>query len=300
MKPPANLHDNWHATALELVKRCATELPADVVTALQQAGHDSDELPAACGILKLILDNAKLAAAQGTPLCQDTGTLTFWLETPPQSALHLIRSGIEAAVATATQCGYLRHNTIDSLSGKSIESNVAPGAPLIHFKIDPARTTTAVRLLLKGGGCENVGTQYSLPDVELQAGRDLAGVRTCLLHAIWRAQGLGCAPGILGVAIGGDRASGYHHAKAQLLRPLDDHAPQPELAALESELLTAANSLNIGPMGLGGKATLLGVKVAALARLPACYFVTVAYSCWACRRRGIEVASDGTLRGWLP
>ena len=137
--------------------------------------------------------------------------------------------------------------------------------------------------------------QYSLPDAALGAGRDLEGVRKCILDAVQKIQGYGCAPGILGVCIGGDRATGYEVAKEQLLRPLDEKRLQSTavdgcrrgkpLAALEQRLLREANFLGIGPMGLGGKTTLLGVKIAARPRVPASFFVTVAYMCWACRRQ---------------
>ena len=149
----------------------------------------------------------------------------------------------------------------------------------------------------KGGGSENMSAQFSLPDEELKAGRDLDGVRKCLLQAVWRAQGFGCAPGVLGVCIGSDRAEGFLVAKRQLVRPLGDVAAEPELAALERRVLQEANQLGIGPMGLGGRTTLLGVKAAARPRLPASYFVTVAYMCWACRRRGVRV--EGEKAVWL-
>ena len=148
----------------------------------------------------------------------------------------------------------------------------------------------------KGGGSENMSVQFSLPDGELAAGRDLDGVRKCLLQAVWRAQGFGCAPGVLGVCIGSDRAEGYLVAKRQLLRPLTDAAPEPELAELERRVLAESNQLGIGPMGMGGKTTLLGVKIAVRTRLPASYFVTVAYLCWACRRRGVRVTENKTER----
>ena len=147
-----------------------------------------------------------------------------------------------------------------------------------------------VHLLLKGGGCENMGAQYSLPDASLSAGRDLAGVRACVLHAVWRAQGMGCAPGVLGVCIGGDRAEGYARAKRQLMRPLGDEAPDPIIAGLERTLLKEANTLGIGPMGLGGNTTLLGVKIGGASRLPASFFVTIAL-----RRRSASIDATSGL-----
>jgi fumarate hydratase class I len=141
---------------------------------------------------------------------------------------------------------------------------------------------------MKGGGSENMSRQYSLPDASIGAGRDLEGVRRCVLDAVQKAQGYGCAPGILGVCVGGDRACGFEEAKHQLLRRLGDKNPDPELASLEERILEEANSLGIGPMGLGGKTTLLGVKLGSRPRVPASFFVTVAYLCWAARRQTVR------------
>ena len=191
---------------------------------------------------------------------------------------------IAAAVAAATEKGWLRRNTNDAVTGKSIDTNVCPGAPVIHYTLD---SDSKVRLIMKGGGSENMSMQFSLPDAALGAGRDLEGVRRAVLAAVQHAQGYGCAPGILGVCIGGDRAAGFEEAKHQLLRDLADVNPVPMLAKLERRLLREANSLGIGPMGLGGKTTLLAVKIGARPRIPASFFVTVAYLCWAARRRTI-------------
>jgi fumarate hydratase class I len=146
--------------------------------------------------------------------------------------------------------------------------------------------------MLKGGGCENVGAQYSLPNSQLGAGRDLAGVRKAVLDAVHKAQGKGCAPGILGVAIGGDRGSSYYASKETLFRQLDDPSPDEQLAALEIRLTEEANQLGIGPMGFGGQTTALGTKITSLNRLPASYFVSVSYMCWAYRRRRM-ILRDG-------
>ena len=291
--------NKWTATISELIRRAATELPNDIVAALKLARDRRGESPRAHGILCTAIENADLAQNAPSPICQDTGTLTFWIDAPMDLNPIPLTAGIREAVAESTRNGYLRRNTIDTLSGRSIDDNLAPGCPVIHFEPSADRTDVLIWLLLKGGGCENVSAQYSLPDNALNAGRDLEGVRACVLHAIWRAQGLGCAPGVAGVCIGGDRAEGYLHAKRQLLRPLTDAAPEPELAKLEARLLDEGNRLGIGPMGLGGEATLLGVKLAARSRLPASYFVSIAYSCWACRRRGLTASVEGNLKGWL-
>ena len=270
---------------VQLIRETSSSLPDDVERALKAQLARERRAKNAAAVLNLttILDNVKLARKQGTPLCQDTGTLSFFVD--ERLRRKVTPEVLKRAVAVATEKGYLRRNTIDSISGKSYDDNVCEGAPVIHYVEEGGGRVT---LLMKGGGSENMSRQYSLPDASLGAGRDLAGVRKCLLDAVVKTQGYGCAPGILGVCIGGDRATGYETAKLQLLRPLRDCAGG-ELGKLEKRLLKEANTLGIGPMGLGGKTTLLGVKIASRPRVPASFFVTVAYLCWAARRRTITL-----------
>lgn len=261
----------------ELIRETSSSLPEDVLKALKTAARKEATGSSASVVLKTILDNCALAKKNGTPLCQDTGTLTFFVD--EKLRRKVTPTVLKKAVALATERGYLRKNCIDSVTGVSYDDNCAEGAPVVHYVEDAGGVT----LILKGGGSENMSRQYSLPDAELGAGRDMLGVRKCILDAVRKIQGYGCAPGILGVCIGGDRATGYEVAKEQLLRSLDEK-PTPE----ERKLLAEANTLGIGPMGLGGKTTLLGVKLAARPRVPASFFVTIAYMCWACRRRTMK------------
>ena len=281
----------------ELIRRTTSALPQDVVAALGLARQREEPDSKAAMILGSILENTELARQDSNPLCQDTGTLTFYWCVPTGADTQAMRDAAEEAVRRATTQGLLRRNTIESVSGVSVDNNIAPGSPVCIFSQHEG-SDIEVRLLQKGGGCENMSCQFSLPDSGLGAGRDLEGVRKCLLKAVHNAQGFGCAPGVLGVCIGSDRAGGYKHAKAQLLRPLDDQADDLDLAELERRTLNEANQLGIGPMGLGGKTTLLGVKIAARSRLPASYFVTVAYMCWACRRTGVRIYEDNRIE-WL-
>lgn len=277
---------------VSLIRKTSSSLPEDVRAALRAALRRETRGSSAAVVLQTILDNCALAAKNGTPLCQDTGTLTFFVDANLRR--RVTPALLQQAVAHATALGYLRKNTIDAVTGKSFDDNCAEGAPVVHY-VERERGVGngeqgAVTLLLKGGGSENMSRQYSLPDATLGAGRDLAGVRACVLDAVQKIQGYGCAPGILGVCIGGDRATGFEVAKEQLLRPLDEgKGRSSDVARLEKSLLREANALGIGPMGLGGKTTLLGVKVAARTRVPASFFVTVAYMCWACRRQTIEL-----------
>jgi fumarate hydratase class I len=283
---------DFSGALLELIRLTSTDLPPDVEAALHQARSREQPGSAAAGALDSILENVSLAREKSSPICQDTGTPLFYVRYPAGSSPRQLREQIRQAVAVATKKAYLRPNAVDSLSGKNSGDNLGGEAfPTIHFEEIESDDLT-VELILKGGGCENVGAQVSLPDDRLNAGRDLEGVRRVVLEAVHRAQGQGCAPGILGVAIGGDRGSSFAASKEVLLRPLDDVHPQAELAELEARLLQEGNQLGIGPMGFGGETTLLGVKATDLHRLPASFFVSVSYMCWAYRRRRMVVHGD--------
>ena len=277
---------------LELIRRTSTDLPPDVEKALVQARRGEAPGSAARNALDSILENVDLARRDSSPICQDTGTPIFTVRHPAGWSTRELRRQIREAVVQATGRAYLRPNAVDSLSGKNSGDNLGDNAfPTIHFEEVEGETLT-VDLMLKGGGCENVGAQYSLPHAALGAGRDLEGVRRVALDAVHQAQGQGCAPGVLGIAVGGDRGSSYLASKEALLRPLDDVNPDPALAELEARLVREANELGIGPMGFGGQTTVLGVKARGMHRLPASFFVSVSYMCWAHRRRRMIVAGD--------
>ncbi len=277
---------------LELVRFTSTNLPEDVEKALREAYAKEEPGSAAHGALETILANVEMTRRNSTPICQDTGTPIFFVRYPDGWSPRALREQIKAAVAQATKLTYLRPNAVDSLNGKNTGTNLGDQHfPTIHFEESDGNELT-IELMLKGGGCENVGRQYSLPDNQLQAGRDLEGVRRSALDAVWRAQGEGCAPGFLGIAVGGDRGSSYVASKEALLRKVDDHNADAELANLEERITRESNEMGIGPMGFGGKSTVLGTKITATHRLPASFFVTVSYMCWAYRRRKMTVAGD--------
>src|SRR4030067_462730 len=245
---------------MELCVRAAPPPPPDVEARLRQAVEREAPGSAARGALETILKNVALARQNSTPICQDTGTPIFYVYYPEGWSTRRLRDQIRSAVAKATERSYLRPNAVDARSGKNSGTNLGDDHfPTIHFE-EVEGDTLRIDLMLKGGGCENVGGQNSLPNSALGAGRDLAGVRKVVLDAVHKAQGKGCAPGVIGVAIGGDRGSSYSASKEVLYHGLDERSPNPELAALEDRLTTEANQLGIGPMGFGGETTVLGTK----------------------------------------
>ena len=288
-------------SVLQLIVRTSTDLPPDVRAAMKTSLDAEPTGTRASQALTIIALNIDLAIDHEGAICQDTGMPTFEVKTPVGTDQIWMRQQICEAVAEATRRGKLRPNSVDSITGENSGDNLGPGTPIIHFD-QWEHDEIEVKLILKGGGCENTNAQYSLP-VELphlgRADRTLEGVRKCILHAVWNAQGKGCSPGAVGVCIGGDRTSGYTHAKEQLFRTLDDVNPDPRLAELEAGIMAEVNNLEIGAMGFGGKVTLIGCKVGALNRLPASFFVSVAYDCWAFRRLGVVLDGRGAITQWL-
>jgi fumarate hydratase class I len=289
-------------SVLQLIVRTSTDLPPDVRAAMKHALVAEPPATRSSQALTIIAQNIDLAVDNEGAICQDTGMPTFEVKTPVGANQIWMRQQIREAIAEATRRGKLRPNSVDSITGKNSGDNLGPGTPIIHFD-QWERDVIEIKLILKGGGCENTNAQYALP-AELphlgRADRTLDGVRKCILHAVWNAQGKGCAPGAVGVCVGGDRTSGYTHAKEQLFRTLDDINPDPRLAEVEAAIMATVNDLEIGTMGFGGNVTLIGCKIGALNRLPASFFVSVAYDCWAFRRLGVEMnAASGAIERWL-
>src|SRR3954453_15192458 len=289
-------------SVLQLIVRTSTDLPPDVRAAMKYAVSAEPEGTRAAQALNIIAQNIDLAVDHEGAICQDTGIPTFEVHVPVGANQIWMRQQIREAIPEATRRGKLRPNSVDSITGTNSGDNLGPGTPIIHF-YQWERDTIEVKLILKGGGCENTNAQYALP-IELphlgRADRTLDGVRKCILHAVWNAQGKGCSPGAVGVCVGGDRTSGYLHAKEQLFRTLDDVNPDRRLAELEASIMGTVNRLGVGTMGFGGGGALIACKVGAFTRLPASFFVSVAYDCWAYRRLGVVLdAHSGDIACWL-
>ncbi|MCE7792272.1 fumarate hydratase [Salipaludibacillus sp. CUR1] len=294
--------ENLRRSMYELVVETSTNLPHDVRRAIQKAKEKENEGTRAALSLATITDNIEMADTNVSPICQDTGMLTFEVKVPVNVNQVEMKKDIHEAVRLATKDGKLRPNSVDSLTGENSGDNIGPGTPIIHFE-QWEKDYIDIRLIMKGGGCENKNIQYSLP-AEIEglgrAGRDLDGIRKCILHSVYQAQGQGCSAGFLGVGIGGDRISSYQLAKEQLFRDVNDLNGNERLAELEEYIMEKANTLGIGTMGFGGEATLLGCKIGSSNRLPASFFVSVAYNCWAFRRLGVQLnAETGAIQSWL-
>ncbi len=285
----------------DLITETSTNLPKDVRRAVRNAKAAENAGTRAAMSLDTITNNIQMADDNVSPICQDTGMPTFKIKTPIGVNQLEIKAAIRRAIVTATKNAKLRPNAVDSLTGENSGDNLGEGVPVVKFE-QWEKDYIEMKLILKGGGCENKNIQYSLP-AELEgigrAGRDLDGIRKCILHSVYQAQGQGCSAGFIGVGIGGDRASGYDLAKEQLFRSVEDVNPHPQLAELENYIVEKANTLGIGTMGFGGEATLLGCKIGVMHRIPASFFVSVAYNCWAYRRLAINInPTTGEINEW--
>jgi len=278
----------------QLIVNASTDLPPDVVSALESARRREPEGTPAKNVFGMLLHNVDLARKEHTPICQDTGTNIYYVDYPSGTSTRQLQRIIEKATERATANSILRPNSVDPVTGKNTGNNIGADHPYTHFE-ESENDELVFHLMLKGGGCENVSTQYKLPDSSLEAGRDLNGVYKTVVDAVQKAQGLGCAPGVIGVGIGGDRATSHLTAKKQLFRKIEDKNSNPELANMETRLYKDLNSLGIGPMGFGGKTTVLGVKIGAANRVPASYFVSIAYMCWADRRHSLTVKNGEVI-----
>lgn len=294
--------EKFQESMYKLIVETSTKLPKDVRRAIAKAKLRENAGTRAAMSLATIVQNIQMADENVSPICQDTGLPTFKIKVPVGVNQMEMKEAIRRAIAQATKDGKLRPNSVDSLTGENSGDNLGIGLPVIKFE-QWEKDYIDVCLILKGGGCENKNIQYSLP-CELEglgrAGRDLDGIRKCILHAVYQAQGQGCSAGFIGVGIGGDRSAGYDLAKEQLFRPVDDVNPNEDLRKLEEYIMEAANKLGIGTMGFGGETTLLGCKIGVMHRIPASFFVSVAYNCWAFRRLGVTIdPHTGDIQEWL-
>jgi fumarate hydratase class I len=309
VKSKSVLPDGWKAdltnlkgldltkAVLELLRRATSRLPQDVIDALVKGRDAEEEGSRAFNTLNDMVRNILLADGQVTPLCQDTGTVIFWVHHPYGLSQRAVKKQIREAVVQATKNVYLRPNCVEALSGKNSGTNMDPfheGHPVVHFE-EWDKPGIEIAVMLKGGGCENVGAQYRLPDAAIGAGRDIKGVRKCIIDAVVKAQGQGCAPGILGVAIGGDRVTSYEKSKEVILRKLGTKNPVPAMDAFEKEVTNDLNTLGIGPMGYGGNTTVLGVHVEEMFRHPASFYVSISYMCWSSRRLVMKISGNGEV-----
>lgn len=274
--------------AVKLLQLAVTKLPSDVKETLKQAYQT--ETSVAKSQLKAILDNIELAEKTGAPMCQDTGIIIFYVKAGSEvSGLDKIESALRKATIRATKEIPLRPNAVDPFSHENTGNNTGRCVPYINWEI-VSGTDLEITVLPKGGGSENVSALGMLTPSD-----GVMGLKKFVVDTVIKAGAKPCPPTILGVAVGGGADIAIKLAKKALLNPITEANPDPKLAKLEQELLDAVNSTGIGPMGLGGKTTVLGVKLDYAHRHPASYPVAVVVQCWAARKATARICSDGKV-----
>ena len=275
--------------AFNILKQAVVYLPEDVRQALQKA-YKEETSETGKTQLKAILENVELAEKYQAPVCQDTGTIIFYIKAGAKAkGLDKVEEALTNAVRKATKEIPLRPNSVDPFTQKNTGDNTGRYIPYANWEIVPG-DGLELTVLTKGGGSENVCVTGMLVP-----GEGIKGLKKFVIDAVIRAGAQPCPPTILGIAMGGGADISMKLAKKALLRPLNEHNSDPEIAKLESEICEAANMTGIGPMGLGGKTTVLGVHVDYAFRHPASFPAAVAFNCWAARRASARINADGSV-----
>jgi fumarate hydratase subunit alpha len=274
---------------VKLLQLAVTELPQDVKDALRKAQNE-EETEVGKAQLKAILDNVDLAEKTHSPICQDTGVVIFYVKAGSQlKELDKIENALRNGTVRATREVPLRPNAVNPFTQKNTGDNTGRNIPYINWQIVPG-DTLEITVLPKGGGSENVSALGML-----SPNRGIKGLKKFVVDTVINAGAKPCPPIVLGVAVGGGTDIAMKLAKATLLKPLGEPNIDPELAKLEEELRKAINSTGIGPMGLGGKTTVLDLKIDFAHRHPASYPVAVVVQCWAARRASVRIYSNGKV-----
>jgi fumarate hydratase subunit alpha len=268
---------------VRLLKTAATTLPADVLRALETA-HRNETEPVAQVQLDTILRNVELGEMRLLPMCQDTGLPLFYITGQCNDGMvRAIRKGVERATRTIP----LRPNVVDPITRMNSGNNLGDSMPSVHF--EPAgHEYIEITLMMKGAGSENMSTLRMLNPTQ-----GVKGIKEFILDTVVAAGGKPCPPVIVGVGIGGTADIACHLAKKALLRPVDHYSDNDALRQIETELTDALNRTGIGPMGLGGKSTVLGVKIESASCHTASLPVAISLQCWAARRASVRIFPDG-------
>ena len=277
------------SVAFNILKQAVIYLPDDVKQALKKA-YAEETSDMGKTQLKTILDNIELAEKYQAPVCQDTGTIIFYIKAGAQAKnLDTIEEALINATRKATKEIPLRPNAVHPFMGKNSGDNTGRYIPYVNWEIvfgDKIEMT----VMTKGGGSENVCIGGMIVP-----GDGINGLKKFVVDAVIKAGAQPCPPNILGIAMGGGADISMKLAKKALMIPLTEHNPDPEIAKLENEIFEAVNMTGIGPMGLGGKTTVLGVHIDYAYRHPASFPAAVAFNCWAARRASARINADGSV-----
>ena len=272
---------------VQLIKKAETELPDDVIKSLKKAYKI--ETGIAKTQIDAILKNIDLAKKSGRPMCQDTGIQTFFVEVGIDfPEIMQLKKIIINGVKKATKEIPIRPNTIDPITGVNHKDNTGNHVPYINLDFVEGDKVSIIAFP-KGGGSENMSKLGML-----KPGVGIKGVKDFVVEEMIKAAGQPCPPTVVGVGIGGGADLSLKLGKRALLRPVGVRNKDKDIAKIEEELIKRINDSGIGPMGLGGKTTVLDVHVEIAHRHPASLPVGISVQCWADRRAKMIIRSDGS------
>lgn len=272
---------------VEAIKNAVTRVTDETQDALEEA-REKEEKEGAKVQLDAILENIKVGKDEIRPICQDTGTQTFFVELGENfEKPTMVKKAINKAVKRATKSVPLRPNAVDPIDDKNSDDNTGRFIPAIHWDLVEGDEVT-IHVIPKGGGSENMSNLTMMTP-----GRGLKGVKEIVLDHVAEMAGKPCPPTIIGLGLGGGADLAMELAKKSLLRPVGERHPEKRIAELEKELLEKINDLGVGPMGVGGKTTVLDVHIEYAHRHPASYPVAILPQCWANRQSKVKITSKG-------
>lgn len=275
---------------VEAIMLSETSIPPDVEEMIRNA-YETEESEIGKAQLRAILENIEIARSKKLPICQDTGLLGFIVEIGDNFPIRpsKIREIIIEATKEATKEVPLRPNAIDIWAEKNTGNNVGKGVPIIHFE-PTTHNNLKITVFPKGGGSSYVTKLYSIPPA-----KGLKGLIEVAVKAVYDAGPKPCPPTFMGIGIGGTEDLAMFLAKKALLNRMTENSENKEIARIEREIVKKVNKLGIGPMGLGGRWTVLNARIEWACRHPATFLVGIAFNCWALRRAFLEV-KDGTIK----
>ncbi len=274
--------DKVHSSLVELITTCSSNLPEDAYNAIKK-GYETADTETSKEVFRQLIENADYAKKEKLPLCQDCGTAIFFVERGEQMVLDKnasLNDIINKAMMEAYEKASLRKSMCDPLTRVNTGNN---SPAVIHTDI-VAGDGLKITFLAKGGGSENMSACAMLTPSQ-----GIEGVKKFVIERVAQAGPNPCPPITIGIGIGGTFESAPIIAKKTLMRELDDVNPDPELAALEAEILEAVNTLGVGPMGLGGKTTAFAVKIAKAPCHIASFPLAVNINCHSIRHGEIEL-----------
>ena len=262
-------------------------LPDDV-TARLKALAEAETNPMATMMYQTMRRNQELAEKLKRPSCQDTGLVQIFATVgshfPYTDGLS---EALKASIAEATRIAPLRHNTVETFDEFNTGTNVGSKSPWIYWDVAEGRDDLTLHVYLAGGGCSLPGQGKTL-----MPGEGYEAAMRFVLD-VMTSYGLNaCPPLLVGVGIGSSIDAASYMSKLALMRPVGSHASNPKVAQLEDELQKAIDSIGLGPQGLGGSGSTMGVNIENSARHPSVLSVAVNTGCWSHRRGTIHFDKD--------